>query len=138
MTSSSLGHHSIRSILRVCLLCVLIICLMYSTRNNPVVGAWGCLMYSTMKHNASTRTIKAIPCMVFFQIHSSFSWFDSFTDVGIVVEMDRILRFGGWAIVRDKVEILNPLESILKSMRWEIKLSYAQDTEGILCAQKMQ
>ncbi|OMO87573.1 putative S-adenosyl-L-methionine-dependent methyltransferase protein [Corchorus capsularis] len=30
--------------------------------------------------------------------------------VSIVVEMDRILRPGGWVIVRDKVEILDPLE----------------------------
>ncbi|KAJ4965725.1 hypothetical protein NE237_017574 [Protea cynaroides] len=30
--------------------------------------------------------------------------------VGIIVEMDRILRPGGWAIIRDKVAILDPLE----------------------------
>ncbi|KAI4321592.1 hypothetical protein MLD38_034957 [Melastoma candidum] len=56
--------------------------------------------------------------------------------VGIVVEMDRILRPGGWLIVRDKLEILNRLEGILKSMHWEIRLTYAQDKEGLLCAQK--
>ncbi|CAN1835776.1 Probable methyltransferase PMT28 [Linum perenne] len=56
--------------------------------------------------------------------------------VSIVVEMDRILRPGGWVIVRDKVEILVPLEEILRSLKWEIRLSYAQDKEGILCAQK--
>ncbi|KAL0325741.1 UNVERIFIED_CONTAM: putative methyltransferase PMT28 [Sesamum radiatum] len=54
----------------------------------------------------------------------------------IVVEMDRILRPGGWAIVRDKVEILNPLEEILRSLHWEIRMTFAQDKEGILCAQK--
>ena len=54
----------------------------------------------------------------------------------IVVEMDRILRPGGWIIIRDKVEILNPLEEILKSMQWEIRMTFAQDKEGILCAQK--
>ncbi|KAJ3670065.1 hypothetical protein LUZ60_010389 [Juncus effusus] len=57
--------------------------------------------------------------------------------VGIVVEMDRILRPGGWAIVRDKLEILNPLETILKSLNWEIRMSYGKDKEGIICAQKM-
>ncbi|KAH9758697.1 hypothetical protein WN944_008718 [Citrus x changshan-huyou] len=56
--------------------------------------------------------------------------------VSIVVEMDRILRPGGWAIVRDKVEILDPLEGILRSLHWEIRMTYAQDKEGILCAQK--
>lgn len=54
----------------------------------------------------------------------------------IVVEVDRILRPGGWIIIRDKVEILNPLEEILKSMQWEIRMTFAQDKEGILCAQK--
>ncbi|GMN35518.1 hypothetical protein TIFTF001_005338 [Ficus carica] len=56
--------------------------------------------------------------------------------VSIIVEMDRILRPGGWAIIRDKVEILDPLEGILKSLNWDIRLTYAQDKEGILCAQK--
>lgn len=56
--------------------------------------------------------------------------------VGIVVEMDRILRPGGWAIVRDKVEILVPLEGILRSLNWEIRMTFAQGKEGILAAQK--
>ncbi|KAH1212056.1 putative methyltransferase PMT28 [Glycine max] len=50
--------------------------------------------------------------------------------VTIVVEVDRILRPGGWIIIRDKVEILNPLEEILKSMQWEIRMTFAQDKEG--------
>lgn len=54
----------------------------------------------------------------------------------IVVEMDRLLRPGGWAIIRDKVEILNPLEDILRSLHWEIRMTFAQDREGILSAQK--
>lgn len=56
--------------------------------------------------------------------------------VSIVVEMDRILRPGGWAIIRDKVEILDPLEGILKSLQWDIRMTYAQDKEGLICAQK--
>ncbi|XP_022768976.1 probable methyltransferase PMT28 [Durio zibethinus] len=56
--------------------------------------------------------------------------------VSIVVEMDRILRPGGWVIVRDKVEILDPLEGILGSLHWEIRLTYSQNKEGIICAQK--
>ncbi|CAN4093853.1 unnamed protein product [Withania somnifera] len=54
----------------------------------------------------------------------------------IVVEMDRILRPGGWGIIRDKVEILDPLEKILRSLHWEIRMTFAKDKEGILCAQK--
>ncbi|XP_047322435.1 probable methyltransferase PMT28 [Impatiens glandulifera] len=56
--------------------------------------------------------------------------------VAIVVEMDRILRPGGWLILRDKVEILTPLEGILRSLHWEIHTTYHQDKEGIVCAQK--
>ncbi|XP_061358113.1 probable methyltransferase PMT28 [Gastrolobium bilobum] len=56
--------------------------------------------------------------------------------VSIVAEMDRILRPGGWTIIRDKVEILNPLEAILKSLHWQIIMTFAQDKEGIICAQK--
>lgn len=56
--------------------------------------------------------------------------------VAIVVEMDRVLRPGGWAIIREKVEILNPLEEILRSLHWDIRMTYAQDKEGIICAQK--
>ncbi|KAF5747112.1 methyltransferase PMT28 [Tripterygium wilfordii] len=56
--------------------------------------------------------------------------------VSIVVEMDRILRPGGWTIIRDKVEILDPLEGILRSLQWDIRMTYAQNKEGILCAQK--
>ncbi|KAJ8530599.1 hypothetical protein K7X08_023480 [Anisodus acutangulus] len=53
----------------------------------------------------------------------------------IVVEMDRILRPGGWGIIRDKVEILDPLEKILRSLHWEIRMTFAKDKAGILCAQ---
>lgn len=56
--------------------------------------------------------------------------------VAIVVEMDRLLRPGGWAIIRDKVLILDPLESIFKSLQWDIRMAYHQDKEGILCVQK--
>ncbi|KAL2894719.1 putative methyltransferase PMT28 [Bienertia sinuspersici] len=56
--------------------------------------------------------------------------------VAIVVEMDRILRPGGWVIVRDKVVILEPLEGIFTTLKWDIHMTFAQDKEGILVAQK--
>ncbi|CAD6214826.1 unnamed protein product [Miscanthus lutarioriparius] len=56
--------------------------------------------------------------------------------VSIVVEMDRILRPGGWAIIRDKLEILDPLETILKSLHWEIVMTFRKDKEGIIRAWK--
>lgn len=54
----------------------------------------------------------------------------------IVVEMDRILRPGGWAIIREKLEILNPLESIFRSLHWDIRMTFGKDREGIMCVQK--
>ncbi|KAG6502723.1 hypothetical protein ZIOFF_035009 [Zingiber officinale] len=56
--------------------------------------------------------------------------------VVIVVEMDRILRPGGWVIIRDKLEILDPLEAILRSLYWDIRTTYGKDKEGLICAQK--
>ncbi|GAU19585.1 hypothetical protein TSUD_303980 [Trifolium subterraneum] len=54
----------------------------------------------------------------------------------IVAEVDRILRPEGNLIVRDTVEIINELESMLKSMQWEVRLTYSKDKEGLLCVQK--
>eukprot|EP00249_Psilotum_nudum_P019463 c27264_g1_i2 orf=33-2459(-) len=53
-----------------------------------------------------------------------------------VAEMDRILRPEGWVIFRDKVDVLNEIEVILKSLHWDIRLTYSQDKEGILAVQK--
>lgn len=56
--------------------------------------------------------------------------------VAILVEMDRILRPGGWAIIREKLEILDPLEAILKSLHWEIVMTFRKDKEGIMSVKK--
>ncbi|KAK1371453.1 putative methyltransferase PMT26 [Heracleum sosnowskyi] len=53
-----------------------------------------------------------------------------------VVEVDRILRPEGKLIVRDKVQIISELETMFKSMQWEVQMSYAKDNEGLLCVQK--
>lgn len=53
-----------------------------------------------------------------------------------VAEVDRTLRPEGKIIVRDKVEMINELESIFKSLHWEIRMTYSKDKEGLLCAQK--
>lgn len=58
--------------------------------------------------------------------------------VGVVVEVDRILRPEGKLIVRDDVETINELEKMLKSMHWEVRLTYSKDNEGLLCVQKSQ
>lgn len=56
--------------------------------------------------------------------------------VAVVAEVDRILRPEGKLIVRDTVETINELESMLKSMQWEVRMTYSKDKEGLLCVQK--
>ncbi|CAK9213095.1 unnamed protein product [Sphagnum troendelagicum] len=54
----------------------------------------------------------------------------------LVLEMDRILRPEGWAIFRDKVETLSTVQETLRSLHWEVRLSYEQQNEQLLVAQK--
>jgi tRNA1(Val) A37 N6-methylase TrmN6 len=54
----------------------------------------------------------------------------------LVLEMDRILRPQGWAIFRDKVETLSEVQETLRSLHWEVRLSYEQQNEQLLVAQK--
>ncbi|XAR62877.1 Sarcosine/dimethylglycine N-methyltransferase [Bertholletia excelsa] len=54
----------------------------------------------------------------------------------VIAEVDRILRPEGYLIIRDKVETVNEIESLLRSLQWKIKLTYSQENEGLLCAQK--
>lgn len=54
----------------------------------------------------------------------------------VVAEVDRILRPEGKLIVRDNVETINELESLVKSMQWEVRMTYSKDKEGLLCVQK--
>ncbi|KAL4369356.1 hypothetical protein GQ457_05G009050 [Hibiscus cannabinus] len=56
--------------------------------------------------------------------------------VAVVAEVDRILRPEGKLIVRDNVEIISELENMLKSMQWEVRMTYSKDKEGLLCVQK--
>ncbi|KAL5993064.1 hypothetical protein ACLOJK_013984 [Asimina triloba] len=56
--------------------------------------------------------------------------------VAVVAEVDRILRPGGKLIVRDKIETISEVENMARSMRWEIRLTYSRDKEGLLCVRK--
>ncbi|KAE8662813.1 hypothetical protein F3Y22_tig00113124pilonHSYRG00130 [Hibiscus syriacus] len=56
--------------------------------------------------------------------------------VSVVGEVDRILRPEGIFIVRDNFETINELESILRSMQWEVLTTFSKDKEGLLCVQK--
>ncbi|XP_008781596.1 probable methyltransferase PMT26 [Phoenix dactylifera] len=54
----------------------------------------------------------------------------------VIVEVDRILRPEGKLLVRDNAEIINEVESIAKSLHWEIRMTYSKNNEGLLCVQK--
>lgn len=56
--------------------------------------------------------------------------------VPVMSEVDRILRPEGKLIVRDDLETIAVIESMAKSMHWEIKLIYSQNKEGLLCVRK--
>ncbi|KAE8680719.1 hypothetical protein F3Y22_tig00111372pilonHSYRG00225 [Hibiscus syriacus] len=54
----------------------------------------------------------------------------------VVAEVGRILRPEGMLIVRDYVETINELESILRSMQREVLTTFSKDKEGFFCVQK--
>ncbi|PWZ39607.1 putative methyltransferase PMT26 [Zea mays] len=54
----------------------------------------------------------------------------------VIVEVDRVLRPQGRLIVRDNIETTSEVENILKSLHWEVRMSYFQEKEGLLLVQK--
>ena len=56
--------------------------------------------------------------------------------VSVIAEVDRILRPEGKLIIRDNGETINELESLAKSLKWEIRMIYTKDNEGLLCVRK--
>lgn len=53
-----------------------------------------------------------------------------------MAEVDRIVRPGGKLIVRDESDAIGEVEILLKSLRWEVHLTFSKDQEGLLSAQK--
>ncbi|KAL2549801.1 putative methyltransferase PMT23 [Forsythia ovata] len=66
-------------------------------------------------------------------LHSSFL-FRNLTQrcdvIDVAVEMDRILRPGGYLLVQDSIEIINKLVSILKSLHWSVNVHQEQFLVG--------
>ncbi|KDP32665.1 hypothetical protein JCGZ_13663 [Jatropha curcas] len=54
----------------------------------------------------------------------------------VMAEVDRIVRPGGKLIVRDESSAIGEVENLLKSLKWEVYLTYSKDQEGLLSAQK--
>ncbi|KAL6219220.1 hypothetical protein ACLB2K_012426 [Fragaria x ananassa] len=56
--------------------------------------------------------------------------------VAVIAEVDRILRPEGTLIVWDDAETLNEIESMSKSLHWDIRFTYSKENKGLLCIQK--
>ncbi|KAB2603672.1 methyltransferase PMT24 [Pyrus ussuriensis x Pyrus communis] len=56
--------------------------------------------------------------------------------VAVIAEVDRILRPEGKLILWDNAETLNEIESMAKSLQWDIRFTYSKDNEGLLYIQK--
>ena len=56
--------------------------------------------------------------------------------VPVLAEVDRIVRPGGKLIVRDESRAIGEVENLLKSLHWEVRLTFSKNQEGILSAQK--
>nr|XP_010906388.1 probable methyltransferase PMT24 [Elaeis guineensis] len=54
----------------------------------------------------------------------------------VIAEVDRILRPGGKLIVRDESSVVSEVENLLKSLHWEVRLTFSKNKEGILCSEK--
>lgn len=54
----------------------------------------------------------------------------------VLAEVDRIVRPGGKLIIRDESSTIGEVENLLKSLRWEVHLTFSKNQEGLLSAQK--
>ncbi|CAN6339847.1 unnamed protein product [Urochloa humidicola] len=54
----------------------------------------------------------------------------------VIVEVDRILRPEGKLIVRDDVATLKEVQSIARSLHWEVRMTVSKQGEGLLCVGK--
>jgi len=56
--------------------------------------------------------------------------------LAVFAEVDRVLRPQGKLIVRDTADTINELESMAKSLKWEVRMTYTKGNEGLLCVEK--
>ncbi|CAN8264455.1 unnamed protein product [Cochlearia groenlandica] len=54
----------------------------------------------------------------------------------VVAEVDRVLRPEGKLIVRDDAETIQQVETLVKAMKWDVRMTYSKDKEGLLSVQK--
>ncbi|KQK17521.1 probable methyltransferase PMT25 [Brachypodium distachyon] len=54
----------------------------------------------------------------------------------VIVEVDRIVRPGGSIIVRDESGAVGEVEKLLRSLHWDVRLTFSKNNEGVLFAEK--
>ncbi|KAL5203918.1 hypothetical protein ABZP36_008789 [Zizania latifolia] len=54
----------------------------------------------------------------------------------VVVEVDRMLRPNGKLIVRDDRETVDEIQVVVRSLRWEVRMTVSNNREAMLCARK--
>ncbi|XP_062197886.1 probable methyltransferase PMT26 [Phragmites australis] len=54
----------------------------------------------------------------------------------VIVEVDRILRPNGKFIVRDDKETVDDIQSVVRSLQWEVRMIVSKRNEAMLCARK--
>ncbi|KAF0903696.1 hypothetical protein E2562_029068 [Oryza meyeriana var. granulata] len=54
----------------------------------------------------------------------------------VVVEVDRIVRPGGSIIVRDESGAVGEVEKLLRSLHWDVRLTFSNNDQGVLYAEK--
>uniref|UniRef100_A0ACD5UI78 Uncharacterized protein n=1 Tax=Avena sativa TaxID=4498 RepID=A0ACD5UI78_AVESA len=54
----------------------------------------------------------------------------------VVVEVDRIVRPGGSIIVSDESGAVSEVEKLLRSLHWDVRLTFSKNNEGVLYAEK--
>ncbi|CAN6349130.1 unnamed protein product [Urochloa humidicola] len=54
----------------------------------------------------------------------------------VIVEVDRILRPEGKLIVRDDMAVIEEVQSIARSLHWEVRMTASKQGEGLLCVSK--
>lgn len=56
--------------------------------------------------------------------------------MSVMAEIDRVLRPQGTFIIRDDMETIGEVEKMVKSMKWNVKITQSKDNEGLLSIQK--
>ncbi|KAG2608485.1 hypothetical protein PVAP13_4NG331900 [Panicum virgatum] len=54
----------------------------------------------------------------------------------VVVEVDRVVRPGGGIIVRDEAGAVGEVEKLLRSLHWDVRLTFSKNDQGVLYAEK--